>query len=82
MLNENRFLGTFRGHNTRTIVYKTVLLLKLCKADIILSTCIIKTYLSSYYCLQFWKATREQGETFVLKGQMVQANSTFVLLPS
>jgi hypothetical protein len=23
MLNENRFLGTFRGHNTRTICYET-----------------------------------------------------------
>jgi hypothetical protein len=24
MLNENRFLGTFRGHNTRTTVVKTI----------------------------------------------------------
>jgi hypothetical protein len=34
---------------------------------------IIKTYLNNYYCLQFWKKTREQDETFVLRGQMAQA---------
>ena len=55
------------------------IILKLCKVHIILSTCIIKTRLSSYYCLQFWKTTGEQGETFVLRGQMAQANSTFHL---
>jgi hypothetical protein len=47
MLNENRFLGTFRGHNTTTITYTNTFGLWKHHVNLLLQNLIYLTYLCS-----------------------------------
>jgi hypothetical protein len=54
--------------------------LKLCKVHIFCQHIQLNTCLCSYYCLRFWKTTREQGETYICR--CPKRRGCFILLPS